>query len=131
MTSLSQPSEPAPILQRQCSRDAGALHKVLLRCSCAQPLKRLAVPCRAYVLVAWIWSLAWHMPLDLIKWAMAYVLNEDGFRDRMHGRTPESMAAAAQAEVKEGAAPGASPALGRVSAGGRPSISRTSVQVSP
>ena len=32
------------------------------------------------------------MPLDLIKWGMAYVLNEDGFRDRAHGRTPKTVA---------------------------------------
>ncbi len=47
---------------------------------------------RAWVIVAWVWSIIWYMPLDLIKWAMAYVLNEDGFRDRAHGRTPKTVA---------------------------------------
>ena len=48
--------------------------------------------CRSWVLVSWIWSLLWHMPLDLIKWAMAYVLNEDGFRQRIHGKKPTNIA---------------------------------------
>lgn len=99
-------------------------------------------------MVAWIWSFIWHLPLDLIKWSMAYVLNEDGFRDRLHGRTPASIAEeqAAATPPAEGAPPteGGRPSvgrtslgrtslgrtsLGRTSAGGRPNIGRTSVQV--
>ena len=79
---------------------------------------------------------------------MAYVLNEDGFRDRLHGRTPASIAEeqAAATPPAEGAPPteGGRPSvgrtslgrtslgrtsLGRTSAGGRPNIGRTSVQV--
>lgn len=51
-----------------------------------------------WVIVAWIWSAIWYFPLDLIKWAGAYILNEDGFRDQVcayvnsmhvrHGRGP-------------------------------------------
>jgi hypothetical protein len=37
---------------------------------------------RAYVLVAWIWSICWYLPLDPIKWAANWVLNEEGVRDR-------------------------------------------------
>ena len=37
---------------------------------------------RYYVIVAWIWSLIWHMGLDPLKWLMAYIMNEDGVRDR-------------------------------------------------
>ncbi len=37
---------------------------------------------RAYVLVAWIWSIIWYLPLDPIKWVIAYALNEEGVRDR-------------------------------------------------
>ena len=48
--------------------------------------------CRSWVLVSWIWSLIWHMPLDLIKWIMAYILNEDGFRQRIHGKKPTNIA---------------------------------------
>ena len=44
------------------------------------------------MLVAWIWALIFHMPLDLIKWMMAYILNEDGFRDRMRGKKPSNVA---------------------------------------
>jgi H+-transporting ATPase len=39
------------------------------------------VGCTGYVIVAWIWSMIWYFPLDPIKWALCYVLNEDGFRD--------------------------------------------------
>ena len=48
--------------------------------------------CRSWVLVSWIWALIWHMPLDLIKWIMAYILNEDGFRQRIHGKKPTNIA---------------------------------------
>lgn len=37
--------------------------------------------CSGYVIVAWIWSAIWYVLLDPIKWAMCYILNEDGFRD--------------------------------------------------
>ena len=47
---------------------------------------------RSWVLVSWIWSLIWHMPLDLIKWIMAYILNEDGFRSKIHGKKPTNIA---------------------------------------
>ncbi|KAK9833068.1 hypothetical protein WJX74_006281 [Apatococcus lobatus] len=40
------------------------------------------VGCTAYVLVAWIWSFAWYLLLDPLKWIMAYVMNEDGFRSQ-------------------------------------------------
>ena len=42
----------------------------------------MAGTCRAYVLVAWIWSFAWYLLLDPLKWAMAYIMNEDGFRSQ-------------------------------------------------
>ncbi len=35
-----------------------------------------------YVIVAWIWSLIWYLGLDPIKWAMMYILNEDGWRNK-------------------------------------------------
>ena len=44
------------------------------------------------MLVSWIWAAIFHVPLDLIKWGMAYALNEDGFRDRMHGKKPTNVA---------------------------------------
>ncbi|KXZ46961.1 hypothetical protein GPECTOR_39g455 [Gonium pectorale] len=37
--------------------------------------------CLGYVLVAWIWSAIWYALLDPIKWALCWILNEDGFRD--------------------------------------------------
>lgn len=37
---------------------------------------------RYYVIVAWIWSLMFYLGLDPLKWLMAWVMNEDGFRDR-------------------------------------------------
>ncbi|MEW5313699.1 MAG: hypothetical protein WDW38_005244 [Sanguina aurantia] len=33
-----------------------------------------------YVIVAWIWAAIWYMGLDPIKWALCWILNEDGFR---------------------------------------------------
>ena len=39
-------------------------------------------PRSGYVIVAWIWAGIWYMLLDPIKWALAWFLNEDGFRDR-------------------------------------------------
>ena len=89
------------------------------------------------MLVAWVWSFIWHIPLDLIKWMMAYILNEDGFRDRMHGRTPASIAAdtpAPKVIVKEGEGKpdaGGAPNMARTSAGSRPALGRNSVQVAP
>jgi hypothetical protein len=96
----------------------------------------------AYAVVAWIWAFIWHLPLDLVKWAIAYTLNEDGFRDRAHGRDPASMLEAEKAEaapvtVTETGEAGPSPPLQRTSlgrnslgrnSGGRPSIGRNSVQ---
>ena len=38
--------------------------------------------CSYYVVVGIIWSIIWYVGLDPIKWLMAYILNEDGFRDR-------------------------------------------------
>lgn len=39
------------------------------------------IGCTYYIIVAIIWSLIWYVGLDFIKWAMMYLLNEDGFRD--------------------------------------------------
>lgn len=36
--------------------------------------------CSEYVILAWIWSFIWYIPLDPIKWTMAYILNENGYR---------------------------------------------------
>ncbi|KAK9905489.1 hypothetical protein WJX75_000844 [Coccomyxa subellipsoidea] len=40
------------------------------------------IGCTYYVIVAWIWSLIWYIGLDPIKWAMMYILNEDGWRNK-------------------------------------------------
>ncbi|KAK9868410.1 hypothetical protein WJX84_005277 [Apatococcus fuscideae] len=40
------------------------------------------VGCTAYVIVAWIWSIVWYMLLDPLKWILAYIMNEDGFRSQ-------------------------------------------------
>ena len=37
---------------------------------------------RGYVIVAWIWAILFYLGLDPIKWAMAWAMNEDGFRTR-------------------------------------------------
>jgi len=38
------------------------------------------IGCGWYVLVAWVWSIIWHMGMDPLKFVMMWVLNEDGFR---------------------------------------------------
>ena len=38
------------------------------------------------MIVAWIWSIIFYLGLDPIKWAMAYAMNEDGFRTRTLNR---------------------------------------------
>ncbi|GBF93844.1 plasma-membrane proton-efflux P-type ATPase [Raphidocelis subcapitata] len=35
-----------------------------------------------WVVVAWVWSLIWHMGLDPVKWAMSWLLNSNGVRSR-------------------------------------------------
>lgn len=37
-------------------------------------------PCRYYVVVAWIWAIIWYVALDPIKWGMAWILDEEGYR---------------------------------------------------
>ena len=39
------------------------------------------IGCTYYVIVALIWSIIWYVALDPIKWIMAWILNEDGFRN--------------------------------------------------
>ena len=39
------------------------------------------IGCTDYVVVGIVWSIIWYVGLDPIKWVMAYILNEDGFRD--------------------------------------------------
>lgn len=41
------------------------------------------IGCTSYVIVAWIWSAIWHIPLDIVKWILCYILNDDGFRDKV------------------------------------------------
>lgn len=38
--------------------------------------------CRYYVIVAWIWAALFYLGLDPIKFAMMWISNEEGFRDR-------------------------------------------------
>ena len=38
------------------------------------------------MIVAWIWSILFYLGLDPIKWAMAYAMNEYGFRTRTLNR---------------------------------------------
>lgn len=44
------------------------------------------IGCTGYVIVAWIWAAIWYVLLDPIKWAMYWILNEDGFRDEVSFR---------------------------------------------
>ena len=41
------------------------------------------------MIVAWIWAIIFYMGLDPIKWAMAWAMNEDGFRTRTLTRRRE------------------------------------------
>jgi H+-transporting ATPase len=40
------------------------------------------IGCTGYIIVAWVWSCIWYMGLDPLKWALAWILNEDGFRSK-------------------------------------------------
>lgn len=74
-----------------CLHAAGAFSlQSLYQNACADA--QYAAARRSYVIVAWIWSFLFYLPLDLIKWGMAYALNEDGFRDRLHGKKPTNVA---------------------------------------
>ncbi|GAB4823503.1 hypothetical protein N2152v2_010549 [Parachlorella kessleri] len=71
--------------------------------------------CTYYVIAAWIWAIIWHMGLDPIKWAMMYILNEEGIRQRglydtIFRTRGEHMGAAVGAGVTK------HPSIGRVSA---------------
>lgn len=39
------------------------------------------IGCTGYVIVAWIWAMIWYIPMDPLKWALCWILNEDGFRN--------------------------------------------------
>jgi len=40
------------------------------------------IGCTYYVVAAWIWAAIWSFGLDPIKWAMHYILNEEGIRQQ-------------------------------------------------
>ncbi|KAK9905068.1 hypothetical protein WJX75_009176 [Coccomyxa subellipsoidea] len=40
------------------------------------------IGCTYYVIVAWIWAMLFYLGLDPIKFAMMWISNEEGFRDR-------------------------------------------------
>jgi H+-transporting ATPase len=40
------------------------------------------VPRSYYVVAAWIWAIIWYLGLDPIKWVLAWIFNEDGFRNK-------------------------------------------------
>ncbi|KAG2433300.1 hypothetical protein HXX76_008366 [Chlamydomonas incerta] len=80
------------------------------------------IGCLGYVLVAWIWTGIWYVLLDPIKWALCWLLNEDGFRDMAtmkHERRIElgrtSQQKAADVGVTGMTVPTASNPLGRAS----------------
>ncbi|KIZ00694.1 hypothetical protein MNEG_7267 [Monoraphidium neglectum] len=81
-----------------------------------------------WVVVAWIWSLLWHLGLDPIKWFMAWVLNEEGVRSRssyaswLRRRARDPTKTGEETTIQVGGAAGnyANP-LGRTSLVSRPS----------
>ncbi|CAL8464533.1 g4068 [Coccomyxa elongata] len=40
------------------------------------------IGCTYYVIVAWIWAMLFYLGLDPLKWALMWIFNEEGFRDR-------------------------------------------------
>lgn len=58
------------------------------------------IGCTGYVIVAWIWSAIWYMGLDPIKWALCWVLNDDGFRDAAKFRADQRRHNAATPSLK-------------------------------
>lgn len=53
------------------------------------------IGCGWYVLVAWVWSIIWHMGMDPLKFIMMWVVNEDGFRDQRSCFNPHGLSATA------------------------------------
>eukprot|EP00884_Botryococcus_braunii_P002708 jgi/Botrbrau1/12438/Bobra.0094s0007.1 len=49
------------------------------------------IGCGAYVIVAWVWSVIWYVALDPIKWGVAWILNEDGIRNRIDHKKLQDM----------------------------------------
>lgn len=81
------------------------------------------VACTGYVIVAWVWALMWYVALDPIKWAMAYILDEEGIRTGKRGMIDPAQRSKANEEQQHGMY------MGRVSKNnplGRVSVSRPS-----
>ena len=57
--------------------------------------------CRYYVIAGWIWAIIWYFGLDLIKWALAWVLDEEGTRTGKRGAIDRA-AAPKQSEEPQG-----------------------------
>eukprot|EP00873_Tetraselmis_striata_P002602 jgi/Tetstr1/422866/TSEL_013657.t1 len=58
------------------------------------------IGCGWYVLVAWLWSAAWHLAMDPLKFAMSWAMNEDGARrGSCFGRSSALMAGADASRV--------------------------------
>ncbi|RMZ54903.1 hypothetical protein APUTEX25_000420 [Auxenochlorella protothecoides] len=88
------------------------------------------IGCLGYVIVAWIWSAIWYMGLDPLKWALFYVLNEEGFRNggffsTFYGQRGEAMGTSAGVGINKNSMSRVSLARGsaqqRVSMGGKTS----------
>lgn len=88
------------------------------------------IGCLGYIIVAWVWSAIWYLGLDPIKWALFYVLNEEGFRSggffsTFYGQRGEAMGTSAGVGVNKNSMSRVSLARGsaqqRVSMGGKTS----------
>jgi len=75
--------------------------------------------CVGYTAVAWVWSIVWYVLLDPIKWALCWLLNEDGFRDmdawQKGKERPELLKEHEEATVSAAVAGSHGNPLGRVS----------------
>ena len=82
--------------------------------------------CTYYVVASWIWAIIWYFGLDPLKWAMFYLLNEEGFRnsglfETAFNRRGEHMGASANIGINKMSMSRVSVnrTSGRVSGGGR------------
>ncbi|KAK9838144.1 hypothetical protein WJX81_003766 [Elliptochloris bilobata] len=90
-----------------CQLSTGAHHPIFSRQAPLYGTESVytdsTIGCLGYVIVAWIWSILFYLGLDPIKWAMAWAMNEDGFRTRTlarrrHAPPPEITLEQAQAQ---------------------------------
>ncbi|KAG1652728.1 hypothetical protein FOA52_007442 [Chlamydomonas sp. UWO 241] len=85
--------------------------------------------CLGYVVVAWVWSIVWYMPMDPIKWCLCWILNEDGFRNIKAWEKQKLESAPSRIKSDEGVTVGGVGAVSAANPLGRVSLSNAPAKV--